>query len=122
MTSPPPGLPVTSDLAALDDFIMHRRSTLPPPAPSSQVIDYLRHSGVEYLIFQRGPGSTWYLREPVIPDHPFALRVNLAAAFVFHKALLDMIKHCPKLYDDGDVVVLEVGTSSSDSKQSDSSR
>ena len=122
MASPPPGLPVTSDPAAIDDFIMHRRNTLPPPVPSSQVVDYLRHSGVEYLLFQRGPRSTWYLRADAIPDPPFVFRVYLATAFVFHEALLDMMKHYPKLYDDGDVVVLDVRASSISGKPPMASR
>jgi len=121
MASPPPGLPVTSDPAALTDFIMHRRNTLPPPVPSIEVIDYLRHSGVEYLMFQRGPRSTWYLRESEFPDHPFVFRVYLATAYVFHEALLDMMKHLPKLYDDGDVVVLDL-TAPADAKPPVASR
>ena len=112
MTSLPPGLPVTSDPAALRDFIMRRRDTLPPPSPTGQVLDYLRHSGVDYLLFQRGPRSTWYLKQNLKYDFPFVFRVYVSTAMVFHQTLLDMMEHCPILYDDGDVVVLDLRSSS----------
>ena len=112
MASPPPGLPITTDPAAVQDFILHRTTALPAPCPSRQVLDYLGHVGIDFLLFQRGNGSTWYLRSQHERSwgmqFTFTDRVIHANAKLVHTQLLELMSKCPKLYDDGDMVVLDL--------------
>ncbi len=110
MASPPPGLPITTDPAAVQDFILHRTTALPAPCPSRQVLDYLGHVGIDFLLFQRGSGSTWFLRSQHerFRDMPFTDRVVVANAKLVHTQLLDLMGKCHSSYDDGDLVVLDL--------------
>ena len=110
MASPPPGLPITTDPAAVQDFILHRTTALPAPCPSRQLLDYLRHVAIDFLLFQRGKGSTWFLRSQQVGfwDMEFSDRVIHANAKLVHTQLLELMSKCPKLYDDGDMVVLDL--------------
>jgi hypothetical protein len=108
MVSPPPGLPITPHEADLHDFLMNRSSDLPSPYPSEQVLDYLRRCGVDVLAFQRRHGSVWYLRRDDVPAKPVLARTIFAIALTVHKQLADLIGKCPILYDDGDLIVLDL--------------
>ena len=62
MVSPPPGLPITTDPAAVQR--LHPAPDDRPAAsqPEPPDLDYLRHVGVDFLLFQRGNDSIWCLR------------------------------------------------------------
>ena len=126
IASPPPGLPITTDSAALRDVLMARTTELPPHSPSSLTLDYLRRVGIDFLVFQRGPGenspwylrwrgtlgndSTWYLRkrEPIFRSWAVPDRAIRVYAWLVHDQLLELMSKCPKPYDDGDLVVLDL--------------
>jgi len=109
MVSPPPGMPVAADRSALIDFIMHRTVDLPLPAPPDQLLGYLQHVGTEFLMFQRGENCFWSRRQREAADEkPRWNRMVQTVERVVHKELVGLINICDVLYDDGDVVVLDV--------------
>jgi len=107
MTSPPPGLPITTDPAGLRDFLSQRTNRLPPPAPTDEVLRYFRHAGIEYLMFQRGENTAWY-NKPLIAKKPYWSRlVNTFAALVLRESM-GLMRRCKTIYDDGDLIVLDL--------------
>jgi hypothetical protein len=117
MASPPPGMPIAADRSALHHFLIDRAGDLPPPAPCEQLLGYLRHAGIDFLIFQRGD-SVWFLH-PEIPDHPLWNRTAHAVGMLIYRQLTNLMNKCKILYDDGDMVVLDVRSPGGMSKAPD---
>jgi hypothetical protein len=109
MASPPPGLPITSDPIGLRDFLSHRTTRFPPPGPSDQILRYLRDAGVEYVMFQRGEDTAWYTHTR-IADKPYWNRLVRTLALLVLGELKGLIQHCKAIYDDGDLIVLDLNS------------
>ncbi|MBV8488559.1 MAG: hypothetical protein JO161_09800, partial [Planctomycetaceae bacterium] len=48
--------------------------------------------------------------EPNIPPRPMVVRVVHTIATLVHQELLELLNLCPRIYDDGDLSVLEIGS------------
>ncbi len=109
MVSPPPGMPVAADRSALDDFVMHRTVEFPLPTPSDRFQVYLQQVGIDFVMFQRGEDCLrcQRQREPV-DEGPRWNRVVQTFDRLVLKQLVSLIDICTILYDDGDMVVLDV--------------
>jgi hypothetical protein len=109
MVSPPPGMPVTADRSALSDFILQRAADLPVPVSSNQVLEYLRQVGIDFLILQRGEDCLWSWREDqAIEEKPVWMRLVQTVERVVRRPLLGLMEQCNIVYDDGDMVVLDL--------------
>lgn len=104
---PPPGFPVTDDAAGLRDFLRQRTKRLPAPVSSERLLRYLRDVGIEYLMFQRGDETTWYTTI-AIPPKPYWVRIIQTLATLALDEMKGLIPLCKTLYDDGDLVVLDL--------------
>jgi hypothetical protein len=109
MVSPPPGIPVAADRSAVSNYILKRTPLFPVPAPSEQVLGYLRQVGIDFLILQRGEDCYWSLHEQQdIDEKPMWNRQVQTIERLVYREMLGLMKHCIILYDDGDMVVLDL--------------
>ncbi len=119
MVSPPPGMPITDDPDALRAFLTWKKSDkwfdrldeLPPHSSSEKVLSYLRGVGVDFVAFSRGPDSIWYLRRQVVPAQPLWIRNIVTISYMVQRELVALIDKCEVVYDDGDLIVLDLGRS-----------
>jgi hypothetical protein len=110
MTSPPPGLPVSSDRAAIRRFLAQQTRDFPPSCPADEMISYLRQTGIDFVVFERGEGTIWAEIPANIPPKPYWNRMIHSFARLISEALMTLRSQCKSVYDDGDMFVLDVSS------------
>ena len=117
VVSPPPGLPLTRNWKELGAFIDCKSQDLPPPGPVGDFRDFLVGSGVDYLLFERGPKAVFYLVTSYAdPKISFSSqeqenkmdRMLVSVARLIHKSLLNLAQDRHVLFDDGNMVLLDL--------------
>jgi hypothetical protein len=116
MASPPPGLPVADDPSALRQFVERAEadrfvlplSALPASGAADRVLAYLREVGVDYVAFPRRGESAFYLRIQHIDAYPIWRRTVQSVSVLVHRELLELPSKCQSVYDDGEVLVLDL--------------
>lgn len=117
MTSPPPGMPVSLDWSALRGFLGHTTTEFPPPCPSEDLLSYLRHVGIDFVIFQRGKGTVWYTRDvgPPNKSKSYQIRMIFTIRKLVSEELNGLQSKCKVVHDDGDIVVFDLRSPSAGS-------
>ncbi len=109
MISPPPGLPVSADVNALRSFLQQRTPNFPPHCPADDMISYLQHAGIDFVMYQ-------YFQGRRIDDHATKPPTQYIQWMVrtFETLLCEDLtilrSRCKVVYDDGDVFVLDVSS------------
>ncbi len=108
LASPPPGMPLTSDPDGLADYLAGRTPRFPSPAAPGEILQYLRNHGVDFLMFQRGDSAWYRINESRLRPKPYWNRLIGTFCILGYKDLLALVEHTRTVYDDGDIIVLDL--------------
>ena len=107
-TSPPPGIPIAADRGALRDFLAAPDQPSPSVEFGAEMLDYLRHAGGEFLVIQRRTSALSSTFDEIAKSPFYCLRMIHIYNKLAYQNFANLIRGRTALYDDGDMVVLDL--------------
>ena len=106
MCSPGYGMPLPAEFHDLVRFIEGQTETLPTALPCNELFQYLRQSGVQYLILRQE--NNRFFNNLEIVRFPRWNRIMKTLGVLYYQQLRELITECPVVYHEGEVITLRL--------------